>query len=177
MADLITGRLDFSFASYNSARSNMDAKKLRAIAVDADQRLPALPDIQTLVELGLGEYRVGDWFGLVAPAGTPQPIVAALKSGIREGGAHAGSDQEADQQRQSRCKLDGSGDERADCQRSREYGRGDQRTRPADEVIGCCCNNNCRTTSSPAAFVTGASGRNGRCWPMDCTRSAGRSGP
>jgi len=78
MADLITGRLDFSFASYNSARSNMDAKKLRAIAVDADQRLPALPDIPTLVELGLGEYRVGDWFGLVAPAATPQPIVTAL---------------------------------------------------------------------------------------------------
>src|ERR1700737_3367255 len=40
MADLITGRLDFSLATFNSARSNMDAKKLRALAVDAETRLP-----------------------------------------------------------------------------------------------------------------------------------------
>jgi tripartite-type tricarboxylate transporter receptor subunit TctC len=78
MADLITGRLDFSLASYNSARSNMDAKNLRALAVDADARIPALPDVPTLKELGLGQYHVGDWFGLVAPAETPKPIVAKL---------------------------------------------------------------------------------------------------
>jgi tripartite-type tricarboxylate transporter receptor subunit TctC len=78
MADLISGRLDFSMASYNSARSNMDAKNLRAIAVDADARLPALPDVPTLKELGLGQYHVGDWFGLLAPAGTPKPIVDKL---------------------------------------------------------------------------------------------------
>lgn len=78
MADLITGRVDFSFASYNSARSNMDAKNLRALAVDADARLSALPDVPTLTEVGLGQYKVGDWFGLVAPAGTPKPVVAKL---------------------------------------------------------------------------------------------------
>jgi tripartite-type tricarboxylate transporter receptor subunit TctC len=78
MGDLITGRLDLSFASYNSARSNMDAQKLRAVAVDADARLPALPEIPTLIELGLGQYRVGDWFGLMAPAQTPEPVVAKL---------------------------------------------------------------------------------------------------
>jgi tripartite-type tricarboxylate transporter receptor subunit TctC len=78
MADLITGRLDFSFASYNSARSNMDAKNLRALAVDADARLPALPAIPTLVELGLGQYRVGDWFGLVTTGGTPEAVIATL---------------------------------------------------------------------------------------------------
>src|SRR5204862_5030158 len=54
MADLVTGRVDFSLASFNSARSHMDAKTLRALAVDADMRLPALPDIPTLTEAGLG---------------------------------------------------------------------------------------------------------------------------
>ena len=78
MADLITARVDFSFASYNSARSNMDANNLRALAVDADARLPALPDVPTLTETGLGQYKVGDWFGLVAPAGTPKPVIAKL---------------------------------------------------------------------------------------------------
>jgi tripartite-type tricarboxylate transporter receptor subunit TctC len=78
MADLITGRLDFSLASFNSARSNIEAKKLRALAVDAEQRLPALPDTPTLIEAGLGKYRVADWCGLLAPAGTPEPIVTRL---------------------------------------------------------------------------------------------------
>ena len=78
MADLITGRVDFSLASFNSARSNMDAKKLRALAVDAERRLPALPDIPTLIEAGLGAHRVADWAGVLAPAGTPTAIIDRL---------------------------------------------------------------------------------------------------
>ena len=83
MADLITARVDFSFASYNSARSNMDANNLRALAVDADARLAALPDVPTLTETGLGQYKVGDWFGLVAPAGTPAPVLERLNAEVR----------------------------------------------------------------------------------------------
>ena len=78
MADLMTGRVDFSFASYNSARSSLDAKTLRALAVDADARIAALPDVPTLIEVGLGQHKVADWFGLVAPAATPDAIVAKL---------------------------------------------------------------------------------------------------
>src|SRR5262245_9198072 len=78
MADLIAGRLDFSFASFNSARSNMDANKLRALVVDAEARLPALPDIPTLIKAGLGAHRVADWAGVLAPAGTPTMIVDTL---------------------------------------------------------------------------------------------------
>ena len=78
MADLISERLDFTLASYNSARSYIDAKQLRALAVDAAARLPALPDVPTLSEAGLGQYTVGDWCGLLAPAATPRAIVARL---------------------------------------------------------------------------------------------------
>ncbi len=78
MADLISERLDFTLASYNSARSYIDAKQLRALAVDAAARLPALPDVPTLSEVGLGQYTVGDWCGLLAPAATPKAIVAKL---------------------------------------------------------------------------------------------------
>ena len=77
MADLVTGRVDFSLASFNSARSNMDAKKLRALAVDAETRIPALPDTPTLIEAGLGAHRVADWAGVLAPAG-PTAIVDRL---------------------------------------------------------------------------------------------------
>jgi tripartite-type tricarboxylate transporter receptor subunit TctC len=78
MADLISERLDFTLASFNSARSYIEAKKLRALAVDADVRLPALPDVPTMSEVGLGQYKVGDWCGLLAPVGTPKAVVAKL---------------------------------------------------------------------------------------------------
>jgi tripartite-type tricarboxylate transporter receptor subunit TctC len=82
MADLITGRLDFAFASYTSARSNMEAKKLRALAVDADTRLAATPDVPTLVEVGLGNERIANWFGLVGPAGMADAVVARINAEI-----------------------------------------------------------------------------------------------
>jgi tripartite-type tricarboxylate transporter receptor subunit TctC len=78
MADLVAGRVDFSLASYNSARAHIDARKLRPLAVDADARLPAIPDVPTLTEVGLAQYKVADWCGLLAPAGTPPAIIAKL---------------------------------------------------------------------------------------------------
>lgn len=80
MADLITGRVDFTFGSYTASRSNVEAGKLKALAVDAEQRLPALPKLATVVEVGLGQYRVADWFGLVAPAATPSAVVQKLNA-------------------------------------------------------------------------------------------------
>ncbi len=84
MADLITGRLDFAFASYTSARSNMEGGKLRALAVDAEERLPATPDVPTMIEVGLGSHRIADWFGLVGPAGMPDAVVARINAEIRK---------------------------------------------------------------------------------------------
>src|SRR5262249_5286985 len=83
MADLIAGRLDFSLASFNSARSNMDAKKLRALAVDAQTRLPAPPDIPTLIQSApgagrRGEYRGAGWAGVLQRGERPGAIVDGL---------------------------------------------------------------------------------------------------
>ena len=80
MADLITGRVDFTFASLTAARSHLEAGKLKALAVNAEQRLPALPNLATVVEVGLGQYRVADWFGLLAPAATPAAVVQKLNA-------------------------------------------------------------------------------------------------
>jgi len=82
MADLITGRLDFAFASYTSARSNMAGGKLRALVVDAEKRLPATPDVPTMIEAGLGSHRIADWFGLVGPPGMPDALVARINAEI-----------------------------------------------------------------------------------------------
>lgn len=82
MADLITGRLDFAFASYTSARSNMQGGKLKALVVDAEKRLPATPEVPTMIEAGLGSHRIADWFGLVGPASMPSAVVQRLNAEV-----------------------------------------------------------------------------------------------
>ena len=82
MTDLITGRLDFSFASYTAARSNIEGKKLRPLAISSDMRLPAVRDVPTLNEVGLEQVRVGNWFGIIGPAGMPEAVVARLNDEI-----------------------------------------------------------------------------------------------
>ena len=73
MADLITGRVDFSFSSFTASRSNVEAKKLRALAVDGEARLPVAGSVPTLAEVGLGEVRIANWFGLSGPRACRQP--------------------------------------------------------------------------------------------------------
>jgi tripartite-type tricarboxylate transporter receptor subunit TctC len=80
MADLITGRIDFAFASYTSARANIDGGKLRALAVDAETRMSATPTVPTFIEVGLARERISNWFGLVGPAGMPEAVVARLNA-------------------------------------------------------------------------------------------------
>src|SRR5439155_6532941 len=60
----------------------MGAGKLRALAVAAKQRLPLLPDVPTAAEAGVPNYEASSWFGIVAPAGTPAPVVERLHKEI-----------------------------------------------------------------------------------------------
>jgi len=78
MADLITGRVDFALSSYTAAKGHFIEKKLRALAIDADQRWEGMPDVPTLTELGFGKEKVASWFGVAAPSGTPPTIVKKL---------------------------------------------------------------------------------------------------
>ena len=54
--------------------------KLRGIAITSKQRSPALPDLPTVAESGLPGYEVSQWYGVLAPAATPEPVVARLNS-------------------------------------------------------------------------------------------------
>jgi tripartite-type tricarboxylate transporter receptor subunit TctC len=78
MADLITGRVDWALASYTVAKGHFIEKKLRALAIDADERWDGMPDVATLTELGLGKEKVARWFGVAAPAGTPPDVIKKL---------------------------------------------------------------------------------------------------
>ncbi len=72
---LLGDQVSTMFATTSVAAPLVRAGKLRAIAVTSPQRLAALPGVPTLAESGLGDIELREWEGLVAPAGTPRPII------------------------------------------------------------------------------------------------------
>ncbi len=61
---------------------NIQAGKLKALAVASSKRLPQLPDVPTAAEAGIADFEAGTWSGLLAPAGTPAPIVQRLNAEV-----------------------------------------------------------------------------------------------
>jgi tripartite-type tricarboxylate transporter receptor subunit TctC len=78
MVDVIGGHTQAVFASVASTSPHVNSGKLRALAVAADTRAPALPDVPTAAEAGVPSYEAANWIGIVAPAGTPEPIINKL---------------------------------------------------------------------------------------------------
>jgi tripartite-type tricarboxylate transporter receptor subunit TctC len=78
LIDVMGGDTQMSFASVPSTITHVRSGKLRAIGVGGKTRSFALPDVPTIDEAGVPGYEAGNWIGLVAPAGTPEPIIARL---------------------------------------------------------------------------------------------------
>jgi tripartite-type tricarboxylate transporter receptor subunit TctC len=78
--DLATGRVDFFFVSYSSVLPFLQSGKVRVLAVTSRQRLPALPDVPTMQEAGFAGIEIDTWFGLVAPAATPDAVIGKLNA-------------------------------------------------------------------------------------------------
>src|SRR5580700_2620897 len=78
LTDVVTNRVQLWFAPASAAIQQVQEGKLKAIAVTTAQRASIAPDVPTMAEAGLPGYDLGLWFGLMAPAGTPQPIVDKL---------------------------------------------------------------------------------------------------
>jgi tripartite-type tricarboxylate transporter receptor subunit TctC len=76
--DLLAGRVQVMFDSVASTLPHIRAEKLKPIAVPTLQRVSVLPGIPTLDESGLTGYRAESWLGILAPAGTPRPVVDRL---------------------------------------------------------------------------------------------------
>ncbi len=77
LTGLLQGELDF--ISYDATWAvTMHPSKIRILAVTSARRSATLPGIPTLTELGLGEFDITPWWGVVVPAGTPRPIVERL---------------------------------------------------------------------------------------------------
>jgi tripartite-type tricarboxylate transporter receptor subunit TctC len=81
LQDLIGGRVQLMIDGYNLMRGANEAGRLRVIATTGPRRLAALPDVPTVAETLPGFEALG-WQGVVAPAGTPEPVLAALEQAI-----------------------------------------------------------------------------------------------
>ncbi|HTZ01873.1 MAG TPA: tripartite tricarboxylate transporter substrate binding protein [Xanthobacteraceae bacterium] len=82
VTDLLAGRTQFTIDGLVTLYPLIKAGKLRPLAIARAKRWPALPDVPTLAESGFPDFVIDAWTGVVAPAGTPEPIVDALNGAI-----------------------------------------------------------------------------------------------
>jgi tripartite-type tricarboxylate transporter receptor subunit TctC len=80
MNDVLSGRIELVVIGIPAAAPHLRAGKLRALALIAPRRSAALPDVPTIAEAGLPDFEVTTWYGVLAPAATPRPIIALLNA-------------------------------------------------------------------------------------------------
>ncbi|MFT3800209.1 MAG: tripartite tricarboxylate transporter substrate binding protein [Burkholderiaceae bacterium] len=83
MTDLIGGQVLTMIETVPAAQPHIASGKLRALAVTSARRAPSLPEVPTAAEAGLKDFEVSSMFGVLAPAGTPPPIVDRLAGEVR----------------------------------------------------------------------------------------------
>jgi tripartite-type tricarboxylate transporter receptor subunit TctC len=76
--DVIGGRITMTFQNAGALLATVRDGKLRGLAMTARNRSPNMPELPTMIEAGVPDFEVASWFGLLAPAGTPAPIIAKL---------------------------------------------------------------------------------------------------
>lgn len=84
VTDLLAGQTQLMFTGAPAVMQFVKAGQLRALAVSSRKRLEAMPDLPTMAESGYKDFEVDQWYGVVAPAGTPPAIVAKLNAQINQ---------------------------------------------------------------------------------------------
>jgi tripartite-type tricarboxylate transporter receptor subunit TctC len=79
LTDLLAGRTQASSAGLPALGPYIRSGKLRAIAVGTSQRISSLPDVPTVAEMGFKNFETSQWYGILAPAGTPADVVKLLQ--------------------------------------------------------------------------------------------------
>lgn len=84
VTDLVGGTLQVMFTGAPALMTQLKAGQLRALAVSSPKRMASLPDVPTVAEQGYPGFEADQWYGVVAPAGTPPAIVARLNAQINQ---------------------------------------------------------------------------------------------
>jgi tripartite-type tricarboxylate transporter receptor subunit TctC len=80
LVDVVAGQITFMFASVLSSTPQIKQGRLRVLGVTSRKRSTALPDVPTIAEAGVPGYATSTWYGLLAPAGTRQPVIDRLSA-------------------------------------------------------------------------------------------------
>lgn len=83
MTDLIAGQVSLSFPTIPSALPHVQAGRLRALGVTSARRSSVLPEVPAIAEAGVSGYEGSAWYGVLAPAGTPQDIIGRWQNELR----------------------------------------------------------------------------------------------
>jgi tripartite-type tricarboxylate transporter receptor subunit TctC len=84
MIDVIGGHTKLLFSSLVQTTPHIRSGKLKALGVGGTKRSPVLPDVPTIAEAGVPTYEAVNWWGIVAPAGTPAPVIERLHRAVQE---------------------------------------------------------------------------------------------
>jgi tripartite-type tricarboxylate transporter receptor subunit TctC len=84
VTDLLAGRVSMMFSPASAVLPHVKDGKLKALASAASKRPSAAPDLPTMAEAGVPDFDTSIWFGLMAPVGTPRPIVDKLAAAVNE---------------------------------------------------------------------------------------------
>lgn len=84
VTDLLGGQIEVMFLPIHVALQHVKAGKLNALAISSDQPSPLLPQVPPLSTLKLGNLNVDMWYGVLAPAGTPRPLIDRLNKELQE---------------------------------------------------------------------------------------------
>ena len=84
MVDVVGGHTKIMFSSLVQTTPHIRSGKLRPLGTGGTQRSPILPDVPTIAEAGVPSYEAVNWWGIVAPAGTPQPIIDKLHATLTQ---------------------------------------------------------------------------------------------
>ena len=82
LTDVISGQVQLLFPSLPTVLTQIKAGRVRAIAVTSTKRSATLPDVATVAEAGVPGYEATNWYGLLAPAFTPKPVIGKLNAAI-----------------------------------------------------------------------------------------------
>jgi tripartite-type tricarboxylate transporter receptor subunit TctC len=85
LTDMIGGQVDLGFETTSVTFAHVREGKVRALGVATTSRLPELPDVPTMAEGGVPDFIASSWTGIVAPAGTPRPLIMRLNAEINAG--------------------------------------------------------------------------------------------
>jgi tripartite-type tricarboxylate transporter receptor subunit TctC len=84
VTDVLAGRATMTFSPASTVLGQIAAGKLLALATAADKRPSALPDVPTMAEAGMPDFDTSLWFGLLAPAGTPRPLIEKVAAAAQK---------------------------------------------------------------------------------------------